>query len=117
MSARSLFTIRLGGAGWWKQASLRSLSAVRRVTSGRAPRSKENLSMSTDPIKLHPENARYFLFRGQPTVLITAGEHYGSVINLDFNYIPYLDTLQDHGFNLTRLFSGAFVAHEISDGV
>jgi hypothetical protein len=73
--------------------------------------------MATDPIRLHPENPRYFLFRGQPTVLITVGEHYGSVINLDFDYIPYLDTLQAHGFNLTRLFSGAFVAHEISNGV
>ena len=29
------------------------------------------------PIRLHPENPHYFLFRGRPTVLITSGEHYG----------------------------------------
>jgi hypothetical protein len=43
--------------------------------------------MANDSIRLHPENPRYFLFRGQPTVLITAGEHYGSVINLDFDFV------------------------------
>ena len=41
-----------------------------------------------EPIKLHPENPHYFEFRGQPTVLVTAGEHYGAVMNLDFDYPP-----------------------------
>lgn len=61
------------------------------------------------PISLNPENPHYFLFRGKPTVLITSTEHYGAVMNLDFYYPLYLDELQRHGFNLTRLFSGVYV--------
>ncbi|MBN2128726.1 MAG: hypothetical protein JW741_04490, partial [Sedimentisphaerales bacterium] len=33
-----------------------------------------------DPIALHPENPHYFLWRGEPTILITSGEHYGAVL-------------------------------------
>ncbi|HKQ37088.1 MAG TPA: PA14 domain-containing protein [Verrucomicrobiae bacterium] len=62
-----------------------------------------------DPLALHPENSHYFLWRGKPTILITSGEHYGAVINLDFAYITYLDTLKADGLNLTRTFSGAYV--------
>jgi hypothetical protein len=61
------------------------------------------------PISLHPDNPRYFLFRGKPAVLITSGEHYGAVLNRDFDYLPYLDELGSRDFNLTRLFSGAYV--------
>ncbi|MCX8038255.1 MAG: hypothetical protein N3D11_14600 [Candidatus Sumerlaeia bacterium] len=61
------------------------------------------------PIALHPDNPHYFLFRGKPTVLITSGEHYGAVINLDFDYVRYLDELQRYGLNQTRTFSGAYV--------
>lgn len=55
------------------------------------------------PICLHPDNSRYFLFRGKPTVLVTSTEHYGAVINTAFDYIAYLDMLQSYGFNLTRI--------------
>lgn len=68
--------------------------------------------LAQEPIKLHPENPHYFEFRGQPTVLITAGEHYGAVMNLDFDYTAYLDTLQARGANLTRIFSGAYVERD-----
>ena len=61
------------------------------------------------PLALHPENPHYFLFRGKPTILITSGEHYGAVLNRDFEYVKYLDTLQVDGLNLTRTFSGAYV--------
>jgi hypothetical protein len=61
------------------------------------------------PLALHPENGHYFLFRGKPTVLITSGEHYGAVLNLDFDYRKYLDTLAADGLNNTRTFSGAYV--------
>jgi hypothetical protein len=60
------------------------------------------------PLRLHPENGRYFEFQGKPAVLITSGEHYGAVINLEFNYAAYLDELARHGFNLTRTFSGVY---------
>lgn len=65
-------------------------------------------SQSIRPIAGLPDNPRYFEFRGKPAVLITSGEHYGAVINLDFNYTAYLDELVRHGFNLTRIFSGTY---------
>ena len=58
--------------------------------------------------RAHPENPRYFLFEGKPTFLITSGEHYGAVLNLDFDFVPYLDELHSRGFNLTRTFSGTY---------
>ena len=64
--------------------------------------------MLAAPIALHPENPRYFLWRGQPTVIITSGEHYGAVLNLDFNYHRYLDTLAKDKLNGTRLWAGAY---------
>ena len=61
------------------------------------------------PLSLHPDNPHYFLWRGQPTVLITSAEHYGAVLNLDFDYRRYLDTLGGDGLNYTRVFTGAYV--------
>src|SRR5688572_16968424 len=63
----------------------------------------------TNPIALHPANPHYFEWRGRPTILITSGEHYGAVMNLDFDYRKYLDTLAADGMNYTRVFSGAYV--------
>jgi len=59
------------------------------------------------PLALHPANPHYFFFRGKPTVIITSGEHYGAVMNLDFDYVRYLDTLRRDGMNHTRMFTGA----------
>src|SRR5262245_35270387 len=59
------------------------------------------------PLALHPADPHYFLFRGKPTVIITSGEHYGAVMNLDFDYVRYLDTLGHDGMNHTRMFTGA----------
>jgi hypothetical protein len=61
-----------------------------------------------DPVGLHPENPHYFLFRGRPNFLTTSGEHYGAVLNRDFDHLPYLAELFAHRFNLTRLFSGTY---------
>ena len=61
------------------------------------------------PLALHPENPHYFLFRQKPAVLLTSGEHYGAVLNLDFDYRTYLKTLAADGLNGTRTFSGAYV--------
>ena len=66
------------------------------------------LIFAAEPIRLHPDNPHYFLWRGQPTVLITSAEHYGALLNLDFDPIKYLDTLARDGLNLTRVFSGAY---------
>lgn len=60
------------------------------------------------PIQLHPDNSHYFLWRGRPTVLMGSTEHYGAVLNGDFDYLNYLSTLKADGLNLTRTFSGAY---------
>ena len=56
------------------------------------------------PISIHPENPHYFLFRGKPLVLITAGEHYGSVVNRPFDFQRYLKDMADKKQTLTRTF-------------
>ena len=61
------------------------------------------------PIKLHPKNPHYFLYKKKPAILITSGEHYGAVLNLDFDYTVYLDELKSKGLNMTRVFTGAYV--------
>lgn len=60
-------------------------------------------------IRLHPQNQHYFEYRGKPTVLIASGEHYGSVINLDFDFEKYLKTIQEIGLNHTRIFLGDYL--------
>lgn len=66
-------------------------------------------SLRAEPLSLHPENPHYFLYRGKPTIIITSGEHYGAVLNLDFDYKKYLQTLGRNGMNNTRVFTGSYV--------
>lgn len=68
---------------------------------------------ASSPLRLHPENPRIFEFRGEATILRTFGEHYGSVIHPDFDYIRYLDILQRDGMNLTRIVALGFRGHEL----
>lgn len=65
-------------------------------------------SKSPEPISLHPDNPHYFLFRGKPTILIGSTEHYGAVLNLDFDYVAYLDELAAADLNVTRTFTGIY---------
>jgi hypothetical protein len=60
-------------------------------------------------VRLCPGNPRYLEYQGEPVVLITSAEHYGAVLNLDFDYQPYLETLEKEGFNYTRIFSGTYL--------
>ena len=62
------------------------------------------MASKNSPITLHPDNPRYFLYRDKPIVLITATEHYGAVINRNFNYITYLDDMVDKQLMLSRCF-------------
>jgi len=66
------------------------------------------LTRAAAPLSLHPENPHYFQYHGKALVLITSGEHYGAVLNLDFNYSKYLETLAGDGLNLTRTWAGAY---------
>ena len=62
--------------------------------------------LSGGPIRIHPENPHYFLYGGKPTLLITSAEHYGAMINKDFDYVAYFDTLKSYGLNYTRIYPG-----------
>lgn len=73
------------------------------------PAEAQDRAPRRQPIRLHPGNPHYFLFRGKATVLITSGEHYGAVLNPDFDFHRYLATLEADGLNYTRLFSGSYV--------
>lgn len=74
-------------------------------------------AQAAKPIVLHPENPHYFLWRGKPTVLVTSGEHYGALMNLDFNYVRYFDALKADGLNHTRTFSGVYREDPKSFGI
>jgi hypothetical protein len=65
-------------------------------------------ALAAEPIKLHLENPHYFLWRGKPTVLIGSGEHYGALLNLDFDFERYFAALVRDGLNHTRTFSGTY---------
>jgi hypothetical protein len=58
-------------------------------------------------LSLLPENPRYLAWRGRPLVIVGSGEHYGAVLNADFDFRTYLATLGKDGLNHTRLFTGA----------
>jgi hypothetical protein len=64
---------------------------------------------AAEPIRLHPKNPHYFLFRGSAVALVSSGEHYGSVINGAIDYKRYLAALASDGLNYTRIFGGTYV--------
>ena len=59
------------------------LACTAALLAGQGPAASQAVS---GPIALHPDNPHYFLWRGKPAVLITSGEHYGALLNLDFDY-------------------------------
>jgi hypothetical protein len=61
------------------------------------------------PLQLHPLNPRYFLYDGRALALVTSTEHFGGLINLDFDYRTYLHTLAHSNFTLSQTWTGAYV--------
>jgi hypothetical protein len=66
---------------------------------------------------LNPQNPHYFLFHGKPIILIGSTEHYGAVMNLDFDYMKYLNEIASSGLNITRTFSGVYVEPQGAFGI
>lgn len=64
-------------------------------------------SCYSQPIRIDSSNPHYFFFGGKPILLISTSEHYGAVINKDFDYVKYLDALKAYGLNFTRIYPGA----------
>jgi hypothetical protein len=62
--------------------------------------------VAAEPVRVWPANPRYFERNGKPIVLVTSDHHYGAVIDADFDYVRFLDTLAGSGMNLTRIYPG-----------
>jgi hypothetical protein len=69
------------------------------------------------PVRIHPRNPHYLLFRDKPTFLVTSAEHYGAVLNADFDWRKYLAALAGAGLNYTRIFTGSYVEIPGSFGI
>lgn len=74
-----------------------------------APEVNGNEQKTYDPVSVHPVNPHYFLFREKPAILIGSTEHYGALMNLDFDYITYFNELAESKLNVTRTFTGIYV--------
>ena len=74
-------------------------------------------ALSAQPISLHPDNPHYFKYKGKPFIIVSSSEHYGAVINPDFDIIRYLDALQKDGMTYTRLFTGTYFEKTGSFGI
>lgn len=61
--------------------------------------------MSNNIFSVHPDNPRCFLYREEPFKILTSAEHYGAVLNADFDYDVYLEEMQRTGQNATRVFT------------
>ena len=60
-------------------------------------------------IGISGRNPHYFSYKGKEILLIASAEHYGAVINTQFDYLPYLDRLAEYGCNYTRIYPGALL--------
>lgn len=60
------------------------------------------------PIRVHSANPHYLEWQGRLFLVVTSGEHYGAVLNADFDWRRYLATLHRDGMNLTRIFTGTY---------
>jgi hypothetical protein len=86
-----------------------NMKAFVTILSCLALASTQHTAAQMKPIALHPVNPHYFEYGGRPLILITSGEHYGSVLNLDLDYKKYLTELAFRNLNLTRVFTGVYI--------
>ncbi len=63
-----------------------------------------SLAYAQDAVKIASESPKYLSFRGKSLGLISASEHYGSVINRPFDYEKYLADAARHKMTMTRTF-------------
>lgn len=54
-------------------------------------------------------NPNYYEYNGQPKLIISATEHYFSLVNNKFDYNIYLNRLHCLGFNMASIMSGVFL--------
>jgi len=81
------------------------------------PEKSQQETPLNEPVQLFRYNPNYLEYESEPVILVTSAEHYGAVLNLDFDYELYLSTLQAAGLNYTRIFTGAYVEKPGSFGI
>jgi hypothetical protein len=59
-----------------------------------------------EPVSVWSRNPHYFFYKQKPLVFVTSDHHYGAVIDKDFDFVKFLDTLAANGMNLTRIYPG-----------
>ena len=64
------------------------------------------------PITYYEKNPHYLFYKGRPRILLTSDQHYGAVINSDFDYARFLDKLKSKEQNFTRIYPGAYIEKE-----
>jgi len=67
------------------------------------------INVAGQTVSLYPKNPHYLQYKGNPVILVTSAEHYGAVLNADFDFKKYLQTMHDEGMNYTRIFTGSYV--------
>src|SRR6476646_766040 len=72
-------------------------------------RQSEKAQVPGPPLSLDSANPHYFRFRGETIPLITASPGYGSVTNLDVDYVSLLNQLAAASLNKIRIFTGDFI--------
>lgn len=74
-----------------------------------------SIVLVSSQLTVSPYNYRYFQYRNKTVALVGSTEHYGAVLNLDFDYVTYLDTLQANGLHLVRTWTGAIYREDVHD--
>jgi hypothetical protein len=73
------------------------------ATHGQTPKQMSNRPGQV--FSVHPDNYRCFLYKGKPIKIVTTAEHYGAVMNTNFDYNVYLKEMRRTGQNQTRVFT------------
>ena len=63
---------------------------------------------SAEPIIVCPSNPHYFQYKGKAVLLITSDQHYGAIVDKDFDFAKFLNYMGDKGMNLTRIYPGGY---------
>ncbi len=51
-------------------------------------------ALMSQPLGRLTENPSYYSYRGKPLLIVSSGEHYGAVVNEDFDWRRYLAALE-----------------------
>jgi len=70
---------------------------------------RKQIPKESSPIAQHPDNPHVFLWQGKAKAFVASCEHYGALINKEFDYETYFKTLQEVGLSHTRMFLGDYL--------